>query len=76
MDEVILRKTYIKMKDPSNEKLREEIMDAIEDSIYTTRDTTFDLFMQKQQSNEALNLIDTIFYVTIAIMMFLCFFAL
>ena len=76
MDEVILRRAFIKMKDPSNEKLREEIMDAIEDSIYTTRDTTVDLFMQKQQSNEALNLIDTIFYVTIAIMMFLCFFAL
>lgn len=64
------------MIDPSDDELRSEIIKNLQTAIDDYGVDVQDQYALKQQSAEALNLIDSIFFLAIALMMFLCFFAL
>ena len=64
------------MTDPSDDELRSEIIKNLQTAIDDYGVDVQDQYALKQQSAEALNLIDSIFFLAIALMMFLCFFAL
>lgn len=76
MDGVVLMNLFIKMKDPEDDAIRQEIIESLQDSISDGSIQVHDQYALKQVSQTSLALIDAIFYIIIAIMMFLCFFAL
>ena len=64
------------MHDPSDNLLRAEIIMSLKTAIDDLTVSVIDQYDLSKSSEDTLELLDTIFYVIIAIMMFLCFFAL
>ena len=76
MDELSFYKVFIKVHDPDNHNMIDQIVKALEVAIDDDDVSVSDTYSDAESSQNALNLIDLIFYVVIGIMMFLCFFAL
>ena len=76
MDLINYARLVIKVKDPSNHALIDEIVDALDASIDNSAISVYNQYSEIESNQKALDLLDLIFYVVIGIMMFLCFFAL
>ena len=75
MDELFLSKVLIEMNDPDDHDLINEITEELKFALHDQFKIEL-LYETKQTTQKATNLLDLVFYVIIAIMMFLCFFAL
>ena len=76
MDELNLKKVFIKVNDPNNHALIDQIVKSLEDAIDNEDVEIENSYLHYESSQKALELLDLVFYVVIGIMMFLCFFAL
>ena len=76
MDDLSIYKVFIKVHDPDNHDLIDQIVKSLKNAIDSDDVDVSDSYSEEESSQKALELIDLIFYVVIGIMMFLCFFAL
>ena len=76
MDELILKTVLIRVKDSKDYSLIDEIVEALKVSIDDDSIKVYDQYSILEKNQKALDLLDLVFYVTIGIMMFLCFFSL
>lgn len=75
MDDTHYRYLLIKMKDSKDHKLIDEIGKALEKEVGTGVKVQI-TYKEVSSNDEVTNIVNYIFYLTIAIMMFLCFFSL
>ena len=75
-DDLVLLRVLIKMKDPSNHDLIDELVLKLTEAIDDPSVDVFDQYSIEETNHKAIKLLDLVFYIVIGIMMFLCFFSL
>lgn len=73
MDDLTYSGLYISLNDPNDKDLINQIAKDLKDAVGYSPTLTY---MQQEQTEQVKMIIDYVFLVTIAIMMFLCFFSL
>lgn len=76
MDELMLTKVYIRVNDPDDHDLIDQIIDSLVLDMDDPAITVSNQYSKLDANQKALDLLDLIFYFVIGIMMFLCFFSL
>lgn len=76
MDDLMIMKVLIRMKDPDDHAKIDQLVAALQASVNDSAIIVMDQYSIKEDNQKALDLLNMVFYVIIAIMMFLCFFSL
>ena len=76
MDDLMIMKVLIRMKDPDDHVKIDQLVAALQASVNDSAIIVMDQYSIKEDNQKALDLLNMVFYVIIAIMMFLCFFSL